>query len=171
MGPGTRPRGITLDDVNGHIYWNEWNFGRTDRANLDGTGTTTIFLHGQMGINDIDLDIPNQHVYTSVSVSSGAFHGVRRGNFDGTGLTNVITTWPAGLTSPPGVPTGWFIDGLTLDLVNNQIYYGDVGFFIANGAPSGIVRTNLDGTSASSLVPHLTGRGRGLALDLANNKM
>ncbi len=112
-------------------------------------------------------------MYTSLSVSPGAFHGVRRINFDGTGPTNLITTWPSGSESPFGTFTGWFIDGLTLDLVNipNQIYYGDVGVLIANGAPSGIVRTNLDGTLATSLVPHLDGRGRGLALDLAANKM
>ena len=168
MSSPSRPRGITIDPVNGHLYWNDWFNRRTERGNLDGTGVTTILNHGQQGINDIALDIPNQHVYTSLSVSFEPFHGVRRFNFDGTGMVNLISTQPP--LSPAGVLQGWFIDGLTLDTVNGHIYYGDVGITLRDPA-SGIVRTNLDGTGTLSLVPHQDGRGRGLALDLANGKM
>ncbi|MCH8293298.1 hypothetical protein IH992_19630 [Candidatus Poribacteria bacterium] len=172
---GIRPRGITLDDVNGHLYWNDFgdfvNQGRTLRSDLDGSNVTTIVNHGQVGINDIALDIAAGKIYMALSVSASPFHGVRRVNFDGTGLVDLIKTWPPGSESPPGTFTGWFIDGLTVDPTNGHLYYGDIGVLIASGAPSGIVRTNLDGTSAVSVVPHLNGRGRGVALDLAGGKV
>ena len=80
---GPRPRGIVLDPINGKLYWNDSGVGAT-------TGTTyipdlfgtieTVVDHGQRGVNDIDLDLVNGHVYMALSVSVSPFHGVRRMN-------------------------------------------------------------------------------------------
>ena len=44
--PGlTRPRGIAVDPVNGHIYWNDWGTSSTQRSDLDGSNVTTILNH------------------------------------------------------------------------------------------------------------------------------
>ena len=171
---GVRPRGIVVDDINGHIYWNDFgdqsgNPGLTKRSGLDGSNVTTIINHGQNGINDIDLDIAAGKVYVSLSVSYAPFHGVRQANLNGTGLVNLFSTWPSG--SPPGTFTGWFIDGLAVDPANGRLYYGDIGVLVPDGSPSGIVRADLNGTNSVSLVPHLNGRGRGIALDTAAGKM
>ena len=95
---GVRPRGIVLDDVNGHLYWNDFgNFGTTGktlRSDLDGSNVVTVVDHGQGGVNDIDLDIAAGHVYMALSVSFSPFHGVRRVNFDGTGLVDLIRVNP-----------------------------------------------------------------------------
>ena len=73
--PGSsRPRGIAIDQQNGHIYWNLWGtlapsvtFGMTERSNLDGTNVTQIGPdQAQQGLNDIALDIANQHVYMTL---------------------------------------------------------------------------------------------------------
>ncbi len=169
---GVRPRGIALDHVNGHIYWNDFgNFnttGKTMRSALDGSGVTTLVDHGQGGVNDIDVDVAAGHVYMALSVSFSPFHGVRRVNTDGTGLIDLIKTWPSGSVSPAGTLAGWFIDGLTVDPANGHLYYGDIGVLTPPG-PSGIVKTDLAGNFITSVAPHLDGRGRGVAVDAANN--
>ena len=172
---GERPRGIDLDDVNGHLYWNDFgnssNSGRTLRSDLDGSNVTTLVTHGQAGINDIHLDVAAGKMYMALSVSFSPFHGVRQANLDGTGLIDLINTEPFGTTSPAGTFNGWFIDGLTVDADNGHLYYGDIGVLTSAGGPSGIVRTDLDGTNALSIVPHLDGRGRGIALDVPGGKV
>lgn len=162
---GGRPRGVVLDDVNEHLYWNDFGTpsvpGVTYKAGVDGSGKTVLVNHGQGGVNDID--VAGGHVYMSLSVSYAPFHGVRRVGTDGTGLVNLITTYPA---PSGGNPQGWFIDGLTVE--GGHIYYGDPGVISATGGPSGVVKDDLNGNFVTSVAPHLNGRGRGMAVDVAN---
>lgn len=44
-GNTSRPRGIAVDPVNGHIYWNDWRNEITERSNLDGTGASLVLNH------------------------------------------------------------------------------------------------------------------------------
>ncbi len=182
---GRRPRGITVDDINGHIYWNDFGGslfdppgpGTTRKSNLDGSGAAVLYTHltptgaPLSGINDIDIDIAAGELYISHSVSISPYHGVRRGKTDGSSIVDLIVTWPPGSESPAGTITSWWVDGLALDLVNGHIYRGDPGVFNNGAGTNGIVRSNLDGTGSTSLVPWMPGRGRGLALDLAAGKM
>ncbi len=39
-----RPRGIALDPINGHIYWNDWDAFEIARADLDGSNVTQVFF-------------------------------------------------------------------------------------------------------------------------------
>lgn len=161
-----RPRGLAVDQANGFVYWNDWEAMSTERADLDGNGRTLIIPHGRRGINDIAIDSAGGKMYISLSISTAAFHGVKRYNLDGT-MEEVV--WDA--NSNPFAGNGWFLDGVGLDLANGHVYFGDIGILAATGGPHGIIRTDLDGSNPVSLVPHQDGRGRGMAVDSANNTM
>ena len=130
-----------LDDVNGHLYWNDFgqanapdvNPGRTLRSNLDGSNVIPLVDdHGQAGVNDIDLDRAAGHVYMALFPDGfDDFGGVRRVNLDGTGLIDVP------------VP-GKFLDGLAVEPVMGHLFYGEPGDL---SFPFSLIdKTNLDGT-------------------------
>lgn len=165
---GSRPMGIVLDLPNGHFYWNDWNFRLTQRANLDGTSVASIQAHGSSGLNHLALDVSDNRIY---STGGAGLRRVERFNLDGTG--NLQTPVPPGQL--------FFPHGIALDLPNGHMYVGDPGI-----NPTGIHRYNLDGTGNTVLISPalfpgnfgscgggspMQGRGRGMALDLANGKM
>lgn len=160
----SRPMGLALDLANGHMYWTDWNLQRTFRANLDGSNVTTIQALPARGANHLALDVPGNRIY----YTSGAFfRRVSRFNLDGTGSFQIL----AG---------GFFPHGIALDLANGHVYWGDPGL-----SPTGIHRMNLDGSNNVVLISPSAfpptngcgggnprqGRGRGMALDLANGTM
>ena len=159
--------GIALDPSNGHLYWNDWNFRLTQRANLDGTGVTPIQGHTGPGLGHLALDVLGNRIYTT---AGAGIRNVSRFNLDGTGGLQVIDT-------------GFFPHGIALDLNAGRVYWGDIGI-AASPTNQGIQRINLDGTGALQLISSAVfpptngcsgapthGRGRGMALDLQGGKM
>ena len=166
LGSNSRPRGITIDPVNGHLYWNDWGTGLTQRSNLDGSNVVTIINHLRGGLNDIAVDPLGGKLYVSMAGAPWPFHGVMQYNLDGSGA---VTIWDA--LNNPFSGNGWFIDGVGLDTVNGHVYFADIGVLAAPGGPHGVIRTDLNGANPVSLVPHLDGRGRGMAIDPVGGKM
>jgi hypothetical protein len=114
------------------------------RANLDGSGQTTI-LSGIGKPAALAVDPGGAKVYWTDYVT----RTVRRMNFDGSGLQTLYTD--AGGLSPRGI---------ALDLVAGKVYWGqDVGEEPTTGA---IFRANLDGSDMGFIA-----FGLGLVQDLA----
>ena len=167
---GSNPKGIQLDEQNGLIYWNDSRLKVTQRADINGGNITTIQTETGRGLNHLALDVAGNKIYTT----SGIFiRRVNRFNLDGTGSFQIIAQ---------GTSTvAFFPHGIALDLANSHVFYGDPGI-----VPTGIRRMDLDGANNIQLInPNVFpptngcgfsgnprhGRGRGMALDLANNKM
>jgi Domain of unknown function (DUF5050) len=129
-----------------YIYWSSLNGGDIRRANLDGTGQTTL-VSGQRGPLGPALDLAGGQMYWGDNFSGD----IRRANLDGSGQTILIT----GLNSP-GAPA--------LDLANGQMYWN------LNNTPGNIMRANLDGTGLTTLLGGLSDPNS-VALDLAGGKI
>ena len=166
LGDSSRPRGIAIDPFAGHLYWNDWGTGLTQRSDLDGSNVVTVIDHERSGLNDIAVDPVGGKLYIALSVSFEAFKGVKRYDLDG---SNEEIVWDA--TNNPFVGNGWFIDGVGLDALNGHVYFGDIGVETPTGGPHGIITADLDGSNPMSLVVHMDGRGRGMAIDEPGGKM
>jgi DNA-binding beta-propeller fold protein YncE len=142
--PGSlNPRFLALDVEGGKMYWTD--IGRIDRANLDGTGRTTLVsgFYCPMGIA---LDVTAGKIYWSDCVEAR----IMRANLtDGSGVEQVI----GGLSEPRG---------LALDLVHGKMYWTDTG-------TRKVHRANLDGTARENLVTGLFPQG--IALDVEAGTM
>jgi len=111
--------------------------GNVFRSNLDGSNLIKIMANSAINGNAawLDVDPVNQKIYWrgSPNLVGGSGGVVRRMNFDGSGLEDVVTD------------LGFSAFGLALDLINDRIYFGD--------HPLGIFYTNLDG-SEKTLLPN-----------------
>ena len=141
----TRGRGFALDLINRHMYWLEINCC-IRRANLDGSGVTTIESRTNTG-REIALDVPNNHIYWI----EGGPATIWRNDLDGLNKNRIALRTDA---------TGG--QGIALDVPNNKMYW------LEQAGGGKIRRANLDG-SDPSLPPLVTGmQGIGIALDLNN---
>jgi hypothetical protein len=132
-----------------YIYWSDFNGGDIQRANLDGSGQTTL-VSGLVGAIGPALDIAGGQMYWGVNPFP--FSGdIRRANLDGSGQTVLIT----GLDSP-GAPA--------LDLANGQMYVS------LNNSPGSIMRATLDGTGLTTVLGGLSYPHK-VALDFVGGKM
>ena len=104
------PADIKVDLVNNHIYWGE--VGSTNsifRANLDGTGITTVL--GAVDVltpNFLSLDTTNDKIYWS---TAGA-NSIRRADLAGTNVETVTTI--TGQT-----------EGVSIHVATQTVYFGD----------------------------------------------
>jgi hypothetical protein len=170
------------------IYWTDFNGGDIQRANLDGSGQTTI-LRGLSSPVGITLDLAGGQMYWG-DIGIGS---IGRASLDGTGQTILVS----GLTGPGGPALDFaggrmywndggggdirraYLDGtgqeilvsgqnrpnrVTLDLTSGKIYWAE------NGSGS-IKRANLDGTELTTLVTGLFGGNNVVALDVVGGKM
>jgi Domain of unknown function (DUF5050) len=131
------------------IYWSSRTGEYIQRANLDGSGQTTL-VSGTGGALGPALDIAGGQMYWSDN-NNGLPGDIRRANLDGSGQTILIH----GLMDP-GRPA--------LDLANGQIYWN------LNNSPGNIMRANLDGTGLTNILGGLN-LPNSVALDLAGGKM
>jgi hypothetical protein len=120
--------------------------GDIRRANLDGTGQTTLVSNQPLPAQ-IALDLAGGLMYWTNWVDRG---DIRRANLDGSAEAILVS----GLSGPTSI---------ALDLAGGLMYWTDF-----NG--DDIRRANLDGTGQEILITGLPGP-RGLALDLANGMM
>lgn len=105
---------IAVDDLNGHLYLNNWSTNSIVRMNLDGSNQTTI-ITGVSSVASIEVDpIAGKIFYTSFG---GAVDGVvRSANLDGSNLTTIFTLASENNSA-----------GIALDVVNQRIYVADSG--------------------------------------------
>lgn len=106
--PGTNFRHLTLDPVNGRIYWTDWLGGRIMGGNLNGTGSPTVIYAGLSNPYGIDLDIPSGNLFWT-DISGNIFTGNVNGPFFlplyfGLGNTRGVTLGTSFQNAPP-VPT------------------------------------------------------------------
>ncbi|TKR61239.1 hypothetical protein L596_028376 [Steinernema carpocapsae] len=63
----TKPRGLAVDSMNGHIYFSDWDDSnpKIEKANLDGSERTMFILmkHNTAYPNGIDVDAENGKIY------------------------------------------------------------------------------------------------------------
>jgi hypothetical protein len=106
-----------------HLYWTNYGSGTVMRANLDGTGVTTLVSGRTNHLYGLAADASHIYWIEADAVGNGT---VMRANLDGTGMTT--------LASGQSAPIGIAVDA-------NYVYW-------ANG-DSTIMRANLDGTGVS----------------------
>lgn len=141
------PRGIALDVPSGHLYWADRGNGTLRRANLDGTGVTTL-VSGLMGPAGIALDLDGGRIYW-VEMFGGR---VARANLDGTGVQTLVS----GVTQPFRI---------ALDLAGGRMYWTE------GPAMPRIRRANLDGTVVTTIVSTGLSNPRGIAIDVAGDRI
>lgn len=136
---GNRPRDVAIDHDNGHLYWTDFGDNAVRRSNLDGTGIVDL-VTGQIALGPLALDVGASHVYyVSDSV-------ITRADLDGSNVTPILA-----------VPTAF---GLAIDAASSHLYWSDP-------ASDVIRRSNLDGSSAVTIVSGITGPNE-IALDTAS---
>lgn len=141
------------------IYWTDRGAGRIERANLDGTGRTTLLTVASPNNNHltgIDVDTVNDQMYFNLfAIGGNGDTLIRRANLDGSGATTFANVTPLGF------------GGLALE--RNQSS-GQLFWTTDNFTVSGVHRINADATGATTLLAGLT-NPMGLALDVGAGKM
>ena len=127
------------------IYWTDAVTRTIQRAELDGSGVTTLIATGTDPAG-IALDLASGKIYWA-EIGDGK---IRRANLDGSGAQDIVV----GIT-PVAV---------AIDAQGGKIYWTD---FSVTGL---IHRSNLDGSAIEPLIP-FQGDREGLALDLRARKM
>lgn len=128
------------------IYWTDiGSYPYTIQcANLDGSGMEGVTTTGASPSYDLEIDAYGLKMYWTDSDAS-----IKRANFDGTGIENIVT----------GIP---YPHGIALDLIAGKIYW----------THSGLHRANLDGSEIEFLVdPSTTYAAHDVELDTSAGKM
>ncbi|HEY3245300.1 MAG TPA: hypothetical protein VGM03_18315, partial [Phycisphaerae bacterium] len=141
-------RSLDVDTLHGKVYWTDVNNFVIRRANLDGSNIQDLITSGLEFPSAIRVDGAGGKFYWG-DQSAG---GVYRADLDG---------------SNPGllIPTS-FNRGITLDLVNGQIYWSTS----PTATTGSIMRASLDGTGVQPVITGL-GKPANIALDLAGGKI
>ena len=142
---------LTVDTVNGKLYWTEKTSNRTGKiqsANLDGTNIQLVKDLTSAPL-DIALDTAGGKLYLS-----NAWGKIQRMNLDGSNFQpNLITD----LMAP---------QNLVLDTASGQLYWTEQ----TSKTTGKVQRANLDGSNVQ-LVKELTSAPRGMTLDAVNRKL
>lgn len=162
---GGRLQDVDLDSSTGVLYFADWGpvgppggQGSISQVLTDGSGLAPVFLTGD-GVHQLALDTAGQLIYFTRAVSYDN-HEISVVNYAGGGYSALLG--PASFGGP-----GWFPSGLALDAANSLLYWGDIGVIF--NPPNGSVNSmTTAGVAPTQLTPHVTGRGRGFALDAAS---
>ena len=115
----------------GYLYWSNYATSTINRANLNGTGVTTLVS----GLNSPSaVAVDSSHIYWT-DYSGG--HTVSEANLDGTGVTNLVTG--------PSYSQGMAVDG-------SHLYWSITMDAAADPNSGTINEANLDGTGVTTLV-------------------
>lgn len=141
---------IAVDGTNGHVYFGA--DGDLQRINLDGSNRVKI-LGGTSSVRDVEIDIAAGHIYwLDVDTISGF---VGRARLDGSEFTVLYDASPAVVQSSGLI-------ALLVDRVGRKLY-------IVDDLADTIVRTELDGSSASVIYSTTSGPSpSGLCLSVPN---
>ena len=146
----TGPRSVTVDDVNGHVYWTNNNSSEIWRANLDGSSAASV-LTGLTSPIGIAVDPAGEKIYWF----DAAANELWRADIDGSNAAALITT---DISNPKA---------LAIDATGGKIYWTN------NGASSGlgeIKRADLDGGNIETITSGLFDPF-GIALDTVRGKV
>ena len=162
---GSRLQDIDLDASTNTLYYADWGpvgppglEGTVNRIQTDGSGNAVVLNTGD-AVHQLDLDFANNRLYFTRAVSYDN-REISRVDMNGANYTQLHTGGPGSGTN------GWFYSGLAVDYANNDIYWGDIGILTpAPPADGALNRMDINGVGPTTLVPHLDGKGRGMALD------
>ncbi len=145
-----RPGGLALDAGAGKLYWDD-DFGRIQRANLDGSDYEVLVDTGSFTQPPISLDVSGGKMYWSVFSLDGT-NKIRRANLDGSSIEDLVSlgTFPT--------------QQMTVDPVGQKIYWSEV-------LPTAIRRSNLDGSNVEDVVTQNIVLPRSFAVDSAGGKI
>jgi Low-density lipoprotein receptor repeat class B len=145
-----RYTGIDIDWVNGRVYW---TFGRESiwRARLNGSQQEMLLCWpvSEASVGGIVLDVAGGKMFWA----DEALDSVRRANFDGTDVEDVVVIDADG----GGASRIWDVD---LDLSAGKVYWTD-------GGTHKIQRANLDGSNVEDVRSGIS-EARTIALDTVN---
>ena len=124
-----QPDGIQVDPAGGYIYWTNMgdaqdgvqiNNGYIQRANLDGTGETTIVAVGVTHTpKQMKLDLAGGKMYWCDREGMR----VMRANLDGSDVETLVTTAP----QSDSADQSNYAVGIALDLPNSEMYWTQKG--------------------------------------------
>lgn len=161
-----RTRGITVDESEGLIFWNDTETFSTLSSQLDGSNVQVVadwaaLFAGPQGVTDIDIDRVAQKVYVGVAFSFSIFHGVLSINYDGTAPTVVYAGFPDAFGG-----ASWFIDGVDYNDDSGHLYLADIGVLSSPNRGIMLIPNSTPGAAPGELLPHVDGRGRGIQVDV-----
>ena len=128
IGGLSSPEGISLDLVNGKIYWTDYNLGTVKRANLNGTGVQTIETNGGRGVA---VDPQHNKIYWA---GYGKQTGIWEANLNGTNPQLILSQ--ANIHYPFDI---------ALDVPDGKLYFTD------SISDHSVWEANLDGTNLVQL--------------------
>ncbi len=135
-------RELAVDPTAGYVYWadqghgtaSNLSIGSVTRANLDGTGVTSLLTN----LNDpfgIALDTNNGEMFITLGTTPGGSDKIIKSLLDGSSVTDVF------LSSGDG------LHGIAIDSTNSKIYWPTV----FPGPTATLRSANFDGSSVSTL--------------------
>ena len=142
------PRGMTVDVLEGKIYWTDQDTRWIWRANLDGSGPEAVITARLIRPVAIALDLGRGQIYWTDAGSNK----IQRANLDGSRVETLVSI---GLHSP---------EGLALDVDGGKVYWSDYG-------TNKIQRANLDGSQVEDLITTGLKIPGELALDVEAGKI
>jgi hypothetical protein len=162
-----RTRGITVDEGEGLIFWNDTETFSTLSSELDGSNVQVVadwgaLFGGAQGVTDIDVDRVAQKVYVGVAFSFSIFHGILSINYDGTAPTVVYAGFPDAFGG-----ASWFIDGVDYNDDSGHLDLADIGVLSTPNRGIMLIPNATPGAAPAELLPHVNGRGRGIQVDVA----
>ena len=131
--PLTTPSDITVNTVDGRLYWTEVS-GRIRRVNLDGTNVETLI--SDLG-TPYSIAVVDDKVYWTEERDE-ASGKIQRANLNGTNIETLATV--------PGIPFG-----ISIDTAAGKIYWAN--------SLGGIQRTDLNGGEVEAVVSGITAPG------------
>jgi len=134
------------------MYWTDYNYGKIQRSNLDGTDVEDLVDLGYSGPKDIVLDVANGKMYWTEYFSER----IRRANMDGTGVESLDAKNFGGVFDGNGHTISNFsYDSENMRKIGLFRYVKDPGTEIKN---LGLINPNVnvsDGYSVGSLIGYL----------------
>ncbi|MCU0443781.1 MAG: DUF5050 domain-containing protein [Microscillaceae bacterium] len=148
---GGNPFGIALDLVGGKVYWSTVDDRTIRRANLNGSSMETLLSTGGAGVAfSLAIDNTTNKLFW---VLGGVVDKIQRANLNGTSVEDIVTD--------AGGNSGETPFGITLDKINNKIYWVD---FVK------IQKADLAGTNVQTVINRIL-TPVVIDLDLEDNKI
>lgn len=163
--PGVSIYNLAIDEANSKLYWVEYQ--ELKRSNLDGSSVETIInLTTDVYLRNLTIGggklYWSERLYNTSNLSNTYY--LKRANLDGTGIETLHSELvPSGQLFVNDLGT---IYGMQVDETNNILYW-------ASSSADGIFKKNSDGSGSVTKILNDTyvKSPRGLALDVANNKL